>query len=31
MGKGKYHAINGNGTVDGIFGDIKTALDGRKA
>ena len=31
MGKGKYHAINGNGTVDGIFGDIKTALDGQKA
>ncbi len=27
MEKGKYHSIDGNGTVDGIFGLIKRALD----
>ncbi len=27
MEKGKYHSIDGNGTVDGIFGLIKKALD----
>lgn len=27
-GIGKYHAIDGNGTVDGIFADIKQELDG---
>lgn len=27
MEKGKYHSIDGNGTIDGIFGLIKRALD----
>lgn len=28
--KGKYHPIEGNGSVDAIFGDIVTALDSHK-
>lgn len=30
IGKGNYHAINGNGTVDGIFKDITDSLESAK-
>ena len=27
LNKGQYHAIDGNGTVDNIFADIRTAIE----
>lgn len=29
-GEGKYHAINGSGSIDSIFNDIRTALKGTR-